>query len=392
MYCLPPTTKNVTSTEVKMSNQVTKSRVGICIPSFETGGVQRAMVTVGNELAKRGHSVQLVVGDDSGEQRKNVHEDVEIVDLNARSPPFAATVGLFVPAFRYFSENSPDVFVSSMNHVNVVLLAAWKLASPPSKMVIVEHNDPKAIKRNSLKNSLVYGIASYEYKWADQVVGVSDGVVDSLRDMMDIQPQKLTRIYNPIFVDRIRRRSTETPDHEWFQSDTPVILNVGRLVKQKDQELLLDSFSRLRDRIDAKLIIIGRGGLRNDLLEKADELGVAADVDIIEWVENPYAYMGSADVFALSSLWEGLPTVLIEALSCGCSVVSVDCPSGPREILDGNGYGTLVASRNPEHLADTIYEKLVEPDSEEQLMQGAKRFDVDRSIQQYSELIQEMSR
>ena len=391
MYYGPITTKNVTNTDLKMSNQVTNSRVGICIPSFETGGVQRAMVTVGNELAKRGHSIQLVVGADSGEQRKNVHEDVEIVDLNAKSPPFAATVGLFFPAFRYFSENSPDVFVSSMNHVNVVLLAAWKLASPPSKMVIVEHNDPKAIKRNSIKNSLVYRVAAYEYKWADQVVGVSDGVVDSLRDMMDIHPQKLTRIYNPIFVDRIRRRSTETPDHEWFQSDTPVVLNVGRLVKQKDHELLLESFSRLRDRTDAKLVIIGRGRLRNELLEKAANLGVAADVDIIEWVENPYAYMGSADVFALSSLWEGLPTVLIEALSCGCSVVSTDCPSGPREILDGNEYGTLVESRDPERLADAVYEKISSPEPKGLLVRGAERFSVERSIKQYDRLIRELS-
>jgi glycosyltransferase involved in cell wall biosynthesis len=117
---------------------------------------------------------------------------------------------------------------------------------------------------------------------------------------------------------------------------------------------LIDAFARLRETRPAHLIILGEGEERARLESLVQELQLASDVALPGFVQNPYAYMHRAAVFVLSSIWEGLPNSVIEALACGCPVVSTDCPNGPAEILDGGKYGHLVPMGNPQDLAEAI--------------------------------------
>jgi glycosyltransferase involved in cell wall biosynthesis len=176
--------------------------------------------------------------------------------------------------------------------------------------------------------------ARFFYRWADAVVAVSQGVADELVHYVRIPAEKVRVIYNPIVTPELFRKAEEPLEHPWFrEGEPPVILGVGRLTKQKDFPTLIRAFALVRQQRPARLMILGEGEERPQLEALVKELGIAEDVSLPGFVQNPYPYMKKAAVFVLSSRWEGLPTVLIEAAALDVPVISTNCPSGPAEIL-----------------------------------------------------------
>jgi glycosyltransferase involved in cell wall biosynthesis len=165
------------------------------------------------------------------------------------------------------------------------------------------------------------------------------------------------------------------------------LLGVGRLEPQKDFALLLRAFARIRRERAARLLILGEGRERPRLTQLAKALGVADSVDLPGFVPNPYAHMTRANLFVLSSRYEGLGNVVIEALACGCPVVSTDCPSGPAEVLDRGRYGRLVPVGDPAALAQAILAALEEPVDRARLRGRAAQFSVERAARRYLELM-----
>jgi glycosyltransferase involved in cell wall biosynthesis len=166
-------------------------------------------------------------------------------------------------------------------------------------------------------------------------------------------------LYNPVITPDVRKRACAPLDHPWFAPDQPpVILAVGRLTKQKDFPTLIRSFAQVRQNVPARLLILGEGVDRDELEALVRQLGLQDDVSLPGFVDNPYAYMHRAGLFVLSSRWEGLPTVLIEALYCGRPVIATDCPSGPREILANGRFGALVPVGDVEALSRAIVDGL----------------------------------
>ena len=195
-------------------------------------------------------------------------------------------------------------------------------------------------------------------------------------------------VYNPVVTEEMERKSREPVDHPWIGGDgPPVILAVGRLDAQKDFPTLLAAFARLLTRRPARLIVLGEGKKRPHLLSLARRLGVAEHVDFPGFADNPYAFMARASLFVLSSRREGLPTVLIEAMACGCPVVSTDCPYGPREILEDGRHGPLAPVGDAEALAAAMARTLDAPPRPEALRERASFFNVARAINRYEELL-----
>jgi glycosyltransferase involved in cell wall biosynthesis len=162
-------------------------------------------------------------------------------------------------------------------------------------------------------------------------------------------------VHNPIVTTDLRAKAEAPLEHPWFEPDqAPVVLGVGRLSPQKDFATLIRAFARVRMHRPARLMILGHGPERASLEALALAQGLADSVLLPGWVTNPYAFMARAGVFVLSSRWEGLPSVLIEALVCGTPVVATDCLSGPREILEDGRYGRLVPVGDEEALAAAI--------------------------------------
>lgn len=363
--------------------------ISIYLPNLTAGGAERVMLTCANGLAKRGYDIDLVLANLKGGFKSDVADSVRIVNMDVPKIPLLPSINTFPSVYRYLSRTEPEMIISSMNHINVILLLAWKLAPTSSNITVVEHNTPRELMRGSIKNKLIYKLATLEYPWADEIVGVSNGVVTDLSEIVGVPTEDIHTIHNPVVTDELEAKSVEDPDHVWFDSDVPVILSVGRLSEQKNQDLLIKSFAKIRKQRPAKLILVGQGEREAELEALIERYGIGEDVEIINWVDNVYAYMGHADVFALTSKWEGLPTVLIEALACGCPVVSTDCPSGPREILRSGEYGTLVESYDPDRMADGILQQLNDPLPEAKLRDRGADFTVDQCIEQYDRLITE---
>ena len=307
-------------------------RLAIFVATMSGGGAERSMLNLARGLSKRGHAVDLVLARAEGPFLEDLPDDVRLIDLKA-SRVIKSLPGLI----RYLRREKPDAMVSSMDYVNIVALWARRLALVKTRLVINEQNQLSVLSANSprRRQRMMPWLARRFYKWAHAIVAVSEGVKADLETVLRLPPERIDVIYNPsVDQSQVHAATRLDVDHPWFQDQQiPNILAAGRLVAQKDYPTLLRAFAKLRTEKQARLVILGEGEDRSSLESLVRELGIGADVSLPGFAGNPFAYMARASLFVMSSRWEGLPTVLVEALCCGAPVVSTDCPSGPREIL-----------------------------------------------------------
>jgi glycosyltransferase involved in cell wall biosynthesis len=226
------------------------------------------------------------------------------------------------------------------------------------------------------------------YRRAHAVVAVADAMAEDLARMIGFPRDKITVVYNPAVTPEMLAKAQQPAPHAWLSpGGPPVLVAVGRLHEQKDFQTLLRAFALVRARRSARLIILGEGPERPALEAGVAKLGLTEDVDLPGFVPNPYAFMAGASQFVLSSRYEGLPTVLIEAMACGCPVVSTDCPSGPGEILDNGKYGRLVPVGDAAALAEAMEATLDAPPPAAELKARADLFHIDRVIDSYRRLL-----
>lgn len=360
-------------------------KVCLVMPSLEMGGVERVMLYLAEGFVRAGLLVDLVVSDASGPLKKEVPNNVALIDLKA------SRVLRSIPRLvKYFRRYRPDGIISAKDYQNIVVIWAIKLARIAPTVIVTTHIDVSVDwKQNKgLKSRVIPYLVRYFYPWADHIVTVSEGARDSLISRTGLPKEKVKVIYNPVVTPKVLLKANEPVEHPWFLSnEVPVILSAGRLTQQKDYSTLIKAFALVRKERAVRLMILGEGEERPKLEALVKELGLEKDVSLPGFVENPYAYMARATVFVLSSKWEGLPTVLIEALACGCPVVAIDCPSGPAEILEGGKWGLLVPVGDETLLAKAIIQTLERPPDRELLRKRGLEFSVDRAVQQYLELL-----
>jgi len=356
--------------------------IAFFLPSFEMGGAQRVIVNIANELSDRDYPIELVCRNKEGPLLNDIRSNIEITNLSIPDIQHVGVLPAVPSLIQYFRKSPPKIMFSAMNHVNIPVLLAWKLSRSPTKMIISERNHPSSLK--SIKNKGLYKIASYVYPWADQITANSKGVADDLSNRLGIPREQISVLHNPTVTDSLLNKASNSVSHPWFNNDyPPVVLGVGRLEPQKNFSLLIDSFSVVNNQKDSKLIILGEGSQREMLEEKIDRLNLEDHIQLPGFVNNPYKYMSEAAVFTLSSNWEGLPNALIEALACGCPVVSTDCPSGPSEILCKGKYGRIVPKNDKGELSNAILETLDESPNENMLRQRAQDFSVESISTQF---------
>lgn len=316
------------------------------------------MLNLAIGMAEQGVDVDLVLAAATGPYLKMVPREVRVVDLQA------GRVLASLPALvRYLRVERPVGLVSALDHANVVALWARRLAGVSTRVAVCMQNTPTQDARHapSLRGRLTPLAMRLFYPWAEGIVGVSQGVVDDFIKMTGIR-QKVRVIHNPVVTPDLFKRAEEPVEHPWLQpGQPPVLLGVGRLTQQKNFPNLIHAFAEVRRHRPVRLLILGEGEDRLALEGLIRELGLEAEVDLPGFVQNPYAYMKRAAMFVLSSDWEGLPTVLIEALALGTPVVATDCPSGPREILQEGRLGRLVPVRDVAALARAIEATLSAP-------------------------------
>jgi len=377
-------------------------KVSFFIPSLERGGIERTLVNLSKGLVAEGFSVDLVLAHAVEAFLQQVPKSVRIIKIGGYQlsrllphvlPPRVRLAVTILPGFiLYLRQFRPDVLLSMQFSV----IAVWgrRLARVPTRVIIRESNtitESTSQDRYWFARVVPY-LKRCSYPRADAIVAVSEGVAEDLAQVLGVPREQIQVIYNPTFDEAILEKAKEAIDHPWFQpGEPPVILGVGRLTRQKDFSTLLRAFSLVRQEMSTRLVILGEGEERSRLEGLAQELGVAEEVALPGFVENPYKYMKRASVFVLSSRYEGLPNVLIEAIAMGVPVVSTDCRSGPREILMGGAAGPLVAVGDAEGLAREIVGLLQDPDRATRMVQVGqehlRRFRPEICVRQYSELI-----
>jgi glycosyltransferase involved in cell wall biosynthesis len=400
-----------------------RRRVAIVLKDFGGGGVQRSMLRLAEAFLDRGLAVDLVVAATKGELLNDVPEGARIVELamaplsrarwhglaadprawalllrpkRGMSPLLKPLVQRLPSLVACLREAQPDAVLTATPAYNVIAVWARRVSGLSSRVVISVRNrlsHPVDFSATPWGQPGVNSLLRRAYLGADAIVAVSDGVADDLAACADIPRQCITTVYNPVVGPNLFAESHKPSDHHWFGAgEPPVILAAGRLVPQKDFATLIRAFALVRARRRARLVILGSASREcpeeaADLRELPARLGIADDVDLPGFCHNPFAFMSRAAVFVLSSVHEGLGNVLIEALACGTPVISTDCPSGPREILDDGSFGPLVPVGDVAALARAIDHVLDHPPAAESLRARAELFSVQRSADAYLELL-----
>lgn len=365
-----------------MSTQHQK-RIALYMPSLAGGGAQRVFLHLAQGFAERGYEVHLVLARAQGPYLPQVPPCVRMIDLGA-SRVLASLPGLV----RYLRDEQPHALLSALDHANAMAVCARRIARVPTRVIVTVHSTPSQVVANArtLRARLLPVWTRFFYCWADAVVAVSQGVADELVRYVGIPAGKVKVIYNPIVTPELFRKAEERLEHSWFQEgEPPVILGVGRLTKPKDFPTLIRAFALVRQQRLARLMILGEGEQRHELERLVRELGLEEDVALPGFVQNPYPYMKHAAVFVLSSRWEGLPTVLVEALALGVPLVATSCVSGTAEILDNGRLGILVEAGDYVSLAQAINKSLDYPGNP-RTPQDYKRFTLEHALQQYERL------
>ncbi|OLF37265.1 glycosyl transferase [Psychrobacter sp. C 20.9] len=359
-------------------------KVALYIPSMNGGGAERVMLALANGLAEKDILVDLVLNRVDGPYIKDASPKVNIVNLGT-----SRVLNSIIPLSKYLYKEKPDAILSAMNYVNIATILAQLISGSNTKVVFSEHCDLTESKKNlgRMKSTLVTSLMRWAYKKPHAIIAVSDGVAHSLVNEINIGRNKITTIYNPIFSKDLVKRSKEPLSHCWTKEGSlPLIMGVGRLTHQKDFETLIHAFKKVREKKDCNLMILGEGKLRSELEQLINNLDLNDSVQLPGFVDNPYAWMSHADLFVLSSIYEGFGNVLVEAMACGTPVVSTDCPSGPSEILADGLWGELVPPRNSNLLAQAII-KTLNNSVQKDVKDRASFFSVTNSVDKYYELL-----
>jgi glycosyltransferase involved in cell wall biosynthesis len=324
-------------------------RIALLLPDLGLGGAERVTLTLAAEFLKLGDAVDVVLLRREGALLTEIPAGARLVVLDA--PRIRDAVR---PLGEYCSRERPDAMLAAMWPLSSI--AVWAARRTRTRVVVIEHVNLSAFVQSwrPLPRALLRPILRWSHPRAAARVAVSQGAAQDLARWCGLPANRVVAIPNPVPMP-VPQETSNAPD--WGGSGRR-ILNVGTLKAQKNHLLLLDAFSRIA-KPDDRLAIVGEGSERVAIERHAAALGIAHQLLLPGNDLDPGRWYASADVFVLSSDYEGLPTVLIEALSHGLAAVSTDCPSGPAEILAG--LGPLVPVGDAAALADGIEAALTRP-------------------------------
>lgn len=360
-------------------------KIAILLPDLRGGGAERVNLDLAHEFARQGHQVEFVLMRVEGEFLCEAQASFSVVDLGAaraRQVPLALAI--------YLRRNRPNALLAAMWPLTVLAPIGRTLSGHRCKVLVSEHAIISAQYRTwgrahglALRTSTALG-----YRMADARVGVSAGVVRDIAGLALMHEAQFAVINNPVANRPDPDIQITAAVHDLWSTPTGArILTVGSFKAVKNHPLLLRAFSRLAQLPSARLMFLGAGVGEAALRALADELGIADRVIFAGFHPDPTPFYRTADLFVLSSDYEGFGNVIVEALASGTPVVSTDCPSGPSEILEGGRYGTLVPVGDEQALAKAIEAALSNKHDPERLRQRAMDFAPEIAAARYLELL-----
>lgn len=362
-----------------MADRNRPKKVALFLPDLGGGGAERVVVAEAHELVRRGHHVDIVLGLVGGELLPLLPREARVLEMGA-----SRLAGALIPLVRYLRRESPDALHATMWPSTVIAVAAHRLAGSKARLIV---SDQAALSRqftSSVQRATLAATTRLFYPVADHRICCSAAAADDVSRLSGVPREKFEVIYNPISPPSALKASDSA--RALFGGASKRLINVGNLKDQKNQQLLLRAFA-LSKHDDARLMIVGEGELRQPLQALAGELGIAERVAFPGFFLDPWPLYAAANLFVLSSDYEGFANVLAEALYAGLRVVSTDCVAGPREILDNGRFGTLVPVGDAEALARAIDSSFDIPLDPERARSRAMELSGPAQVARYAELL-----
>ncbi len=371
--------------------------------NFSELGIQRVLIWLANSWPlDSGDQLILVVHNSSGPLREQLAPHVKLVELDGLvyNPGFMRTPFRLLAYRRFLRQWRPDV-VFGANQFESMLLSVCRKLSGGFRLVAAEHCNvtenlrDKTAYRGWFRLIYIRWFPRAYRSWVDCVQTVSDGAREDLISNHDIPAARVHRIYNPIDLTVTRKKALESVSRDHREEAAFVVTMASRLVAQKRVDIALDAWrqfmhERRLSPSDARLVILGDGDLRGELVCQAARLGIADSVFFEGFQSNPWKHMQRSHVFLSTSEWEGLPCSLIEAQALGVPVLASDCPSGPREILLDGEAGVLFPRWNVAACAEGLWRVYADSSLRERCVSNANkhlsRFSVDEIIAEYRRL------
>lgn len=350
------------------------------------GGTEHSMTELIRNLAERGYTVDLLLIRYRGHVLDALPPGVQVHDWGLRHTWFSLPLLAL-----YLIRHRPRVLLTAKNSANKVAVWARRLARSKVRIVFTARTLlSQRLSSDRIKRWRKLNALRIAYQSADAVVAVSQAVARDAIDLLKLDPERVSVIYNPVVSVALFDKANAPAEHRWLVANNgeSLILSVARLNKNKDISTLLRAIALLRRERAIRLLILGDGPEREQLGCLCKELSLDDMVEFAGWVSNPYPYIKAANLVALSSRSEGFGRILAESLALGTAVVSTDCPGGPREILDDGRFGPLVPVGDAGAFAAAIRQVLDHPPDRKQLSRRGMDFSVDNSIHEYLRVLQ----
>lgn len=369
-------------------------KICVVLPSLGGGGAERLHINLINNWLHNGHEVELVVLTSSHQENsieELVPKDCKLIFLRSRRIRSS-----LYRLIKHLQKNKYNIILAAMWPITIITIIAAKISFNKSKIFVSEHTVLSVSRSNELKVSekLIRITSTIFYRLVDGLIAVSIGVKEDIVDLANLKRNRIKVIYNPAAV-KLKipsdREVQELREKLWKPHSEIRLLGVGSLKTQKGFDVLINAVNHLPPDLKKKceLIILGEGSKRAYLENLIDSFELNEHISLPGFQIDPYPWFFSADIFVLSSRWEGFGNVIVEALESGLSIVSTDCKSGPAEILDNGKYGELARIEDPEDLSRCIIKVINKKFDPNLLMARAQDFSVDRISKEYIKLFRE---
>lgn len=358
------------------------------IPTLGGGGAERVAAILLRELSAMGINIVLVLF--SKKFGYGIPENVTVryIGINP-CKGFVHTVVKFISIIinlkRIIKEERPFNVLSFMDYTNIVAILSNMISFQKSRVTISVRTSPSLHLykySTTFWNKITRILIKSLYNKANSIIAVSDFAKNDLIENFAIRPDKIMTIYNPIDTIKIKALAGENVSHPWFKDKIPVVLAVGRLSKEKGFDYLLKAFAIVSDKMDVRLLVMGEGEEEEHLKGLCQRFGINSKIYFAGFQENPYKYMKRSTIFVLSSLFEGFPNVLIEAMVCGLPVISTIYNPGYNEIIENEKNGLLVPVADEKALAEAMLRLLNNPEERRKYSAYAKERVKEFSLQE----------
>ena len=374
-----------------------KGKIAYFIPGLKLAGTSTQALAFCDAMHEAGYDVELVASSRKGVFLEAVSNKPYAVHYLHDAKRFPRLCTIYYLA-RYLRKHRPAILFGGAKRINKLAIYAHLLSFRASRLGLILTNELLQKKGPEDKGRVVSRLWHLLiYRSADKIVVLTDAMKQTLLKA-GYKDSKVDVIAPPINTVAIMQKSLEPLEHPWLltpksKRKIPVILSVGRIAAQKNYPDILKAFKIATETRPLRLIILGSGNkaATAEITKLAESFGISDMVDFIGFSSNPFNFMRHSDVFALSSHWEGFGIVLAEALACGQTIVSVDCPDGPREILKNGECGYLAKLHNPESLAQSMLEAVDAPIMAEKLIKCAQAYDSKTIGKKYQALIKTLN-